>query len=432
MIDIDSTSPATLAASMTSGKWQMASHLCELDDALVRVSHEPNSRLIIQWPPRHGKSTLCSVYFPVWYRQRFPRRNIMLWSATAKMAQRFSAHSRELVRDLGFPIDERTKGWEHWKIAGTQPNEGEFYSAGIGGGGTMGAGFHVGIIDDYFKNVEDALSETIRNKQHEWFLTSCQTRAEPGASLIIIATRWHRDDLIGFVLRHAEETGEYWELISKPAIDDDGEALWPDRWDVERLGHLRSTYMKAGYPWMWDALYQQIPPEVLDSEWDPAYFGKHIMFDEFPHDRRVRMHLLTLDPSVGSNERADYSAIVEMVVDTSGHCWIDADLQRRDGARQVKDVLNRCIQNSIYTVGVETNAFQGVLMSMFRQESESRGYYPHFHGIQTRTEKVMKIREAVTPFLNQGFLHFKNGSPGSTVASGAAAWLPEPPVQGRP
>src|SRR3990172_457899 len=347
-------SPGAWAQSISGGKWKMSAHLLQLDRALVRASYQPNQRITVEMPPRHGKSTLASVYFPAWYRMKFPKRNLMLWSATGRLAQRFSTHARELC---GLPLDDRTHSWEHWKIDGTGPNEGEFYSAGVGGGSTMGAGFHLGVIDDYFKDVEDALSEVQRTKLIEWYLTSCLTRAEPTASLVVVATRWHRDDLIGFIRANADELGEQWDHIRLPAINDNGAALWPEQWPIQALERKRKQYVLSGRHWMWDALYQQEPPEILDSEWDPHYFGKHIMFDAWPPMEETRFRIMTLDPSVGHNNKTDYSAITLASVTTSGHVYIEADIQRRDAERKVNEVLALAHGFGAQTIGIEYTGF---------------------------------------------------------------------------
>lgn len=409
---IDDSSPGIWAAGVSEGKWQMARHLIPLDEALTRASFEPNQRIICMMPPRSGKSMLCSNYFPAWYRRKFPRRNIMLWSATGRLAQRFSTNVRDIAQ---MPLDDRTHSWERWKVLGTGPNEGEFYAAGVGGGATMGAGAHCLIVDDFFKDVESALSEVMRQKLQEWYLTSCLTRMEPGASIVLIATRWHRDDLIGFVLQQARELGEHWDVIKMKAIDDAGRPLWPERFPIPELERIRKRYLLSGYPWMWEALYQQEPPEVLDSEWDPSYFGPHIMFDEWPSPERTRFKLITLDPSVGAGEKTDYSAIVLFVVDTTGHIWIDADLRRRDAEVQVDDVLRVSREAQVNVIGVETNGFQGVLRGMFRRRCSELGVYPAFHGISTRVDKRMKIRAAITPYLARGMLHFRKHSPGVSL-----------------
>jgi len=334
----------------------------------------------------------------------------MVWSATARLAQRASTHIRQMC---GLPLDETTYSWEHWKVMGSAPNEGELYAGGVGAGTTMGSGFNIAVIDDYHRNVEDALSETIRKKQHEWFLTSCVTRMEPGASLLVTATRWHKDDLIGFILANAEQTGERWEVISMPAIGDQGSALWPERWPIETLEAKRRQYNLSGYPWMWEALYQQRPPEVLDSEWDSNYFTHAIWFDDWPAD--VRFRLVVLDPSVGHNEKADYSAIVVLAPSQNGHIYVDADIRRRDGYRQVLDVLAMSLEHHAITIGVEINGFQGVLRPMFEDKCRQAGYFPFIHGISSQQDKRMKIRAAITPFLSRGLLHFRRHSPGTAL-----------------
>lgn len=408
---VDDSSPGIWAHGISRGRWQMARHLMELDRHLVRAAYEGNARIICMMPPRSGKSTLCSQYFPSWYRRKFPRNNLMLWSATASLAQRFSTRVKELC---GLPLDESTHSWEHWKIHGTGPDEGELFAAGVGGGATMGSGADCLLVDDYHRSVEDALSETIRHKQQEWWLTGGPTtRAEPNASIILLATRWHHDDLIGFVLRNAEETGEHWDVIRMQAIDEiTGEALWPERWPLEVLERKRDQYMKSGYPWMWEALYQQNPPTVLDSEWDPSYFVG-ITFDQWPPD--IRFRIAVMDPSVGRGEKSDYSAIAILGVDPRGHVWIDADMTRRDGERQVNDLLTIGQQYGVLALGCEYQGFQGVLSAMFERRCREIGYFPMIHGLYSRVEKRMRIRACVTPFLSRHMLHFRKHSPGVSL-----------------
>ena len=404
-------SPGIWAHENSQGKWRMADHLSVLDDALVRAATTPDYRVIVEMPPRHGKSTLTSMYYPAWYRSMFPSRNIMLWGATARLAQRSSVAVRGLCVQAGLQIDEQTHAWERWKLAGTGPHEGEVYAAGVGGGATMGAGGHLLIVDDFFKDVEAALSEVQRAKLQEWYLTSCITRAEPGASICILATRWHVDDLIGFVLKEAERSGEKWERIQMPALDKDGAALWPERWPVDKLQRIKKRYEESGYHWMWEALYQQNPPVVLDSEWDAIYFHDRIMFDDFPNQPGT-FSIAMLDPSVGESSKSDYAAVSLLKIDPAGHVWIDAWLDRMDAWKQVDLLLAVAASNNVVGVGIESNAFAKVLVGMFNRRCRELDYWPNVHTVQSTREKKMKIRAAITPFLQSGALHFKRRSPG--------------------
>ena len=147
------------------------------------------------------------------------------------------------------------------------------WAAGVGGPIT-GKGFHLGIIDDPLKNSEEANSEIIREKHKEWYRSTFYTRAEPDASIILIQTRWHEDDLAGWLLSEEQsetESPERWHIVCLPAIADElqtfpgtctveedfrvnGEALCPERYDLEALARIKSKGERN-----FEALYQQRP-----------------------------------------------------------------------------------------------------------------------------------------------------------------------------
>jgi predicted phage terminase large subunit-like protein len=86
------------------------------------------------------------------------------------------------------------------------------------GAGITGYGGKLVIIDDPIKSRSEAESETYRNKTWEWFNDDLYTRLEPDASMILIQTRWHEDDLAGRLLQEMKNGGEHWEVVSLPAI----------------------------------------------------------------------------------------------------------------------------------------------------------------------------------------------------------------------
>lgn len=140
------------------------------------------------------------------------------------------------------------------------------FTAGVGGPLT-GRGGDLLIIDDYVKNAEEAYSETYRSKAVDWWNTTFSTRAEPQASIIILATRWHEDDLIGH-LTSLENNNRYeWTVINLPAVCDSaddfvgrkvGDALCPERFDIDALNMIKNKDLVT-----WSALYQgqPVPPE---------------------------------------------------------------------------------------------------------------------------------------------------------------------------
>ena len=94
------------------------------------------------------------------------------------------------------------------------------------------------LIDDPLKDAEEARSEGIRRSLQNWYAHVAYTRLQPESSVILIMTRWHEDDLAGWLLREHSEEG--WDVVSLPAIAEKqesfrgvGEALWPERFPIQ-------------------------------------------------------------------------------------------------------------------------------------------------------------------------------------------------------
>lgn len=253
----------------------MAPHLSIVSQRLTRASREGNARLIISMPPRHGKSQLVSEYYPAWRAGIYPDRRVILTSYEADFAASWGRKARQLLEQhghlFGVKVSSDSSAANRWDIAG---RDGGMITAGVGGPIT-GKGADDLIIDDPIKNYEDAHSETMREKTWQWFTSTAYTRLEPNANVIVIATRWHMDDLTGRILR--ELPHERWEEIIFPAIATDadvlgrkpGDALWPQRYSVQALESIRKTIGN----YQFSALYQQCPTppegEMFKRHWFP-------------------------------------------------------------------------------------------------------------------------------------------------------------------
>lgn len=229
---------------------------------------------MVTMPPRHGKSELCSHYFPTWYLGNYPDREVILCSYEADFAASWGRKVRDALGECAdsglFPVRPRSdvSAANRWQIAG---HRGGMVTAGAGGAIT-GRGADLLIIDDPFKNAEDANSETIRNRVWEWWQSTASTRLSPTGVVMIINTRWHLDDLSGRLL---EREPERWAHIDFPAIAEGadalgrqpGEALWPGRYPLPLLEELRAQVGS----YYWQALYQQQPVtrggEMFRREW---------------------------------------------------------------------------------------------------------------------------------------------------------------------
>ena len=219
-------------------------------------------RLMISMPPRHGKSMLASEFFPAWYIGRNPNHYVIAATYAQELADDFGRKVRNQIADPAFKAifpgvglkDDSTSA-KRFHI--TAPNDafatgqdGAYFAVGVGGPLT-GRGAHLLLIDDPVKNREDADSELIRKKTREWYTSTAYTRLMKDGRVVVIQTRWHESDLSGWLL--AEHQHEGWDVLSLPAIDDSGKALWPEMYPVDRLNQIR---LAVG-PRDWSALYQQ-------------------------------------------------------------------------------------------------------------------------------------------------------------------------------
>lgn len=243
------------------GQFLRPPHIELLNQALVDLieGRLGDRNLIVTLPPRHGKSHLISTYLPAWFLTRFPDRKVAVTTYEADFAASWGAKVRDLLlaapEHLSTALNQATTAAARWftKIGGGM------FTAGAGGPLT-GRGYHLGVVDDPFKNFEEAQSQTIRDRAENWFWSTFFTRREPGAKVVVLHTRWHEDDLIGRIV--AKEP-EKWLVIDLPALakDDDplgrapGEALWPDRYSRDEL----LSYRESMGPQIFDSLFQQSP-----------------------------------------------------------------------------------------------------------------------------------------------------------------------------
>jgi predicted phage terminase large subunit-like protein len=115
------------------------------------------------------------------------------------------------------------------------------------------------------RNRADANSSTIRKNILDWYKSTLYTRLAPGGCIVFINTRWHQDDLAGYLLQHEPES---WTHINMPAISDDGHSLWPERWPLDKLEEIK----KSIGSYEWSALYQQSPAPQDGGMFNKAWF----------------------------------------------------------------------------------------------------------------------------------------------------------------
>jgi hypothetical protein len=226
--------------------FEVARHHQTIIEKLEAVERGEIKRLMIFMPPRHGKSLLSTQIFPSWYLGRNPARGIITASYAQDLADDFGRRVRNLLDEplhrATFPACRLSEDSRAANRFGTTAG-GTYFSVGVGAAIT-GRGAHLLLIDDPIKGAEEARSETVRRSLKEWYSSVARTRLQPGGAIVIIQTRWHEDDLAGWLLN--EHGGEGWDVLSMPAIAETdepfrkaGEALWPSKFPVSELELIR-------------------------------------------------------------------------------------------------------------------------------------------------------------------------------------------------
>lgn len=152
------------------------------------------------------------------------------------------------------------------------------------------------------------------------------------------------------------------------------------------------------------------------AEFPPGWFGPDIWFDGWPDSQDIDSTVVTLDPSLGRNEKADYSAYVTMKRHgPTAKLYVDADLERRVPPKMVDDGIKLARIHKPQAFGVEIVAFQSLLEMIFVDRSRQAGLMlPIWLLGNSKPSKATRIRR-LTPYLSRGEILFKRDSPGSEL-----------------
>lgn len=383
----------------------LAQHLMAVERFIATRGAEGIGRLMVFMPPRHGKSELVSVRFPAWFLGRNPDMRVIVASCTASLATGFSRQTRDIIRDEPFQaifgdksgldpeaqvlLSQESRSAESWDLQG---HPGGLVAAGVGGS-IVGRGMHLGIIDDPFKNREEAESERVRDMIDDWYRSTFYTRLEESGAIVLMHQRWHFDDLAGRLLRRMIEdaaedqpSADQWVVLNLPAIAEPwaeavaadevieaaksgwwkgvdalgrepGTPLWESKYDLTALNKIR---VNVG-TYDWDAMYQQ-RPQRLEGALIKAYNIHQVRADQVPQGlHEVRYW----DLAVSGRKRADYISGARVGRSSDGKLYI-RHIARLPGpwadakAKIIEQILRdpAAVTHGIETSGQQAGYFQ--------------------------------------------------------------------------
>ncbi len=272
--------------SAMRANYKIYQHLAPINAAVEDIAAGRITRAVFSMPPRHGKSYSVSEMAPAYMMGQNKGMKYMQGAYGADLARDFGRAVRnqmqsELYRDIfGFGLSQNVTAADNFHTVG----DGTYFAGGINSG-FVGKGANWFNIDDPFKTRKEAESITYRKQVIDWLQAVVYDRLEDfddgrDAILTICATRWHPEDLSGWVMKNLADEG--FVYIALPAVVDQNGSrcnptdpgaipLFPEKWTLEKY-QQRKTIVGS---YEWDAKYQQnpTPPKggIINVEWFQRY-----------------------------------------------------------------------------------------------------------------------------------------------------------------
>ncbi len=380
-------------------------------DRLQEVADGKLHRLLIQVPPRHGKSELAKL-FAGYYLTRYPKRFAGVCGYGQELTYPFSRAARHYFKEGGGKLNPDAQSVTFWETA----ERGGCWAASVGGSVT-GKGAHVAILDDPVKDRQQAESPAEIRTLHGWYKSTFRTRINPeDGAIVIIQTRWSEVDAIGLVMdleEHADEDSrEGWHVIDFPARFEDyqsrpmipdpitvehdfrtviGTPLCPERYDDKALRIIENTLGSRE----WNCLYQQNPVSLDDSIFKQEWwrFRSFQQMGEMPRRRIV----LSVDCTFKATETSDFVAIVAIAEHEDGTFTVlDVINQRLDIIATMSAIRNYANRFSPAAILVEEAANGHAVIQMMKAK------LPNIIGIKTGTQSKVSRAAGAAPLVEAG------------------------------
>lgn len=242
-------------------------YLVDLCNDLQEFLTSDEDVLVINEPPRHGKSRTASK-FVEWVLGNHNDKKIMTGSYNETLSTTFSKSVRNNIQEIKadenkyvfsdmFPdvsIKQGDGAMNLWSLANGYNN----YLATSPTGTSTGFGADIIMIDDLVKSALEANNANVLEGHWSWFTDTMLSRLESGGKIIIIMTRWHSEDLAGKVLEELPKLGYKVKHVSMKALQDNGEMLCDEV--LSKKEYERKT--KAMGAEIASANYQQEPIDL--------------------------------------------------------------------------------------------------------------------------------------------------------------------------
>ena len=332
-----------------------------LCNRLSRLPHQKGQRLLIHGPPQFGKSLILSQRFPSWVLGVAPTHRVRLACYNQTHAKRFSKvnidlmHAPDYARvfpspDSAIPSICPVEEWSTAAREALRDANPSFKALGLGSGFT-GMGADLALIDDPYKNRQEAFSTAINEGIWNWYTTVLLSRCNPDTNIVVLFHRWQEDDLAGRLMAQGG-----WEVLRFSAIGDGA----PD----DPMGRAKSVALSSRYPLEYLrrieqeqgelnflALYQGAPTAAGGTIFKSHHFlpvqsdgscpttGDELQFWPWPEGEEIQEAYLSGDTAVTGRTQSDDTALCLSFLASDGYIYLyPLVLARMDIDHVVKNV----------------------------------------------------------------------------------------------
>lgn len=374
-----------------------ASHIREIANKLMSLYlNESEKHLCISIAPRHSKSSIVTLAFPLWLIFQNPDLNILIVNAEASLSENFGIRLREFVKEYGEIFDVYLSDVKHSSThLKFEDSKGRLHKGSIrltgASGSITGQDADFLILDDIYKGFAD-ITPTLLDKKIEWYKTMILQRKEPQTKLLILHTRWASNDLQGYLQEHAPDK---YDFVSFPAIKDDGTPLWSERYSIE---FLKAQEQEMGER-LFSSIFQQRP---LDETGSFFNLDKLIFHDE-PFDY-ANKKILTCrswdlaysDESKGISRDSSVGVLMHRVNENE---YVISEMEYGQYGEYLKQHLMNVAKKdtSNITILLETGTIGGASKFLYKEyRSYLKGYRTHqSEPIGSKVDRAYAFRQAI-------------------------------------
>lgn len=365
--------------------------------------------LIISMPPRAWKSRIMQEFIAYLYWIS-PNNDVLYTGHSLSLLEDFSRNIRNRINSEEYKgLFASQIAWDNSAVKSWKINKWWVFSIFWVWGWITGKGWNYMIIDDPYATRQDAESTTVRKTVSNWYWSTFLSRKQDDkAKQIIIMQRWREDDLIGEIL---EREPEKWTELKIPALNDNWESFWPDRFSAKYFEDIRQQN-----PLFFSSQYQQDPVNEWGWDFKRDYFH---YYDDLELNNVInRLNIVTfIDPAISQKQEADFTAIVTVWLDpVSNNIYI---LQIKRIKETPDNIINEVFDTAkkyknkweSYKCGIEVVQYQKMLALEIKKQMRIRDVFFMLEEVHPKWEKEARIRTTLQPrYSNWSVLHPKRGA----------------------